>query len=96
MIDIIINFYLLNCIINLCIMAILVSLDLYNSFHRNRQDFWYIIRLGLNLTFIPIINTLALFFVVYLFVIIPLIEKIFNCKYNYRFGSFDKKQKEPK
>ena len=95
MFEILINFYFMCVLINMIIcLSIYLSLELYKDWYRNRQDFYFILFLGFILIFVPIINTLALMFILYLQIFIPLIEKIFNCKYNYTNKKFNKKQKQ--
>ena len=90
----IINFYLINTVINLSIcLCIYFSLELYRDWDRNRTDFWFILILGCAICFVPVLNTFVLAFVIFLMIIIPVVEWTTPYKYSYRNRRFERKLK---
>ena len=92
-IDNLINIYIIIACINVFIcLSIYFELELYNDWHRNRTDLWFILALGLVLIFVPIVNAVALWFAVFLIIIMPLVEAITPYRYNYTKAKFERKK----
>ena len=94
MFEFIFNFYYVVTIINFIICLIIYIVEgLWRGWDRNRQDFWFILLLMICLTFIPILNLIAVIiaikFLIFLFVREP-IMKLFGFKYDYENGKFVK------
>ena len=94
MFDFILNFYYIVAIINFTISLILyISYESWVDWHRNRQDFWFILLLFVCLTFIPVLNLISLIivinFIIFLFVREPIV-KLFGFKYDYEKSKFIK------
>jgi hypothetical protein len=95
MFDFILNFYYIVTIINFTISLILyIGYELWFDWHRNRQDFWFILLLMICLTFIPVLNLISLIiavnFMIFLFVREPIME-LFGFEYDYEKSKFIKK-----
>lgn len=85
-------YIIIACINAFICLSIYFTLELYNDWHRNRTDFWFILALGVFLTFTPIVNVIALWFVVFLMIIMPLVEVVTPYRYNYTKGKFERKK----